>query len=136
MLLNDLDGEFASQLLARVGAGTNAPLIAAELRHLGAATTVDVPEGSAVGGRASGFTLTLIGVPNPDLFAVVIPTFADELVTSIRPWVSDETTINFGDPHTMEEFASAWPPHIHERLQAARALYDPQGLFTYAPSSA
>lgn len=137
MLLNDLDSDFATKLLAGVGPGTEAPLIVTEVRHLGAATTVDVAGGSAVGGRASAFTLTLVGVPNPDLFESVIPGFADGLVADIRPWISDETTVNFGgDARTMEEFASAWPRDIHDRLQSARALYDPQGLFTYGPHSA
>lgn len=137
MLLGDLDQDFASRLLERIGAGTTAPLMVAELRHLGAATTRDVPGGSAVGGRASSYALTLVGVPDPDLFDAVLPAFADELVASIRPWVSEETTINFAtDAATIEELAAAWPPEIHERLQAARALYDPHGLFTYGASSA
>lgn len=136
-LLNELDSDFVTELLGKIGSGTDAPLIATELRHLGAATTDDVPGGSAVGGRASAFTLTMVGVPNPDLFEVVIPRFADDLLTSIRPWISDETTINFaGDITTMEQFAAAWPRETHDRLQSARALYDPQGLFTYGPSSA
>jgi|SRR5690554_1666477 len=137
VLLTAIDQGFATELLARIGPGTTGPLLGTEIRHLGAATTVDVPEGSAVGGRASAFTFTMIGVPNPELFDLVIPTFADELIDSIRPWISDETTINFaGHATTMDEFALAWPREIHDRLQAARALYDPQGLFTYGPSSA
>lgn len=137
MLLDAIDGNFATQLLQRVGPGTTAPLIGVELRHLGAATAVDVAGGTAAGGRASAFTFTMIGVPNPALFDQVIPAFADELTESIRPWISDETTINFaGDSSTPEEFASAWPPEIHQRLQAARALYDPDRLFTFGPSSA
>src|SRR5690554_202309 len=137
VLLNKLDAEFATKLLGKIGPGTEAPLIVTELRHLGAATTVDVAGGSAVGGRASAFTLTMVGVPDPRLFESVIPRFADDLLTSIRPWISDETTINFaGSATTVEEFASAWPREIHDRLQAARALYDPNGLFTYAASSA
>lgn len=137
MLLRPLDDEFATRLLAMLGAGTAGPLVATELRHLGAATTVDVAGGSAAGGRASAYTFTMVGVPDPTLFAEVIPAFADEVVRHIRPWASDETTINFAsEPDTAEAFAAAWPREIHERLQAARALYDPQGLFTYAPSSA
>jgi hypothetical protein len=136
MLLNTIDGAFATRLLEKVGPGTSAPLIGVELRHLGGATAVDVPDGSAAGGRASAFAFTMIGVPNPALFDQVIPAFADELTTSIRPWVSDETAVNFGShAATPETFATAWPPEIHRRLQAARALYDPERLFTYAPTS-
>ncbi|MHA6693768.1 FAD-binding oxidoreductase [Homoserinimonas sp. A520] len=137
MLLNAIDGGFATQLLARVGPGTTSPLLGVELRHLGAATAADVAGGSAAGGRASAFTFTMIGVPNPALFDQVIPAFANELTDSIRPWVSEETAINFAaDTSTPEAFAAAWPREIHARLQAARALYDPARLFTFGPSSA
>jgi hypothetical protein len=137
MLLNALDQDFATRLLERVGAGTTAPIIVTELRHLGAATTTDVAGGSAVGGRASSYAFTLVGTPNPELFDAVLPAFADGVVSSIRPWISEETTVNFaGNVETMEELAPAWPRAIHDRLQAARALYDPRGLFTYGASSA
>lgn len=136
MLLNALDQDFASQLLARVGAGTGAPLVGTELRQIGAATQTDVVGGSAVGGRSSEYALFMIGVPNPSLFATVLPAFGDDLVAGIRPWISGETTINFvGDSQTVEVFTSAWPRETHDRLQAVRALYDPHGLFTYASSS-
>lgn len=136
MLLNTLDGDFVTELLTRVGAGTSAPLIATELRHLGGATRTDVAGGSAVGGRASEFTLSFIGVPDPALFEQVLPAFTDELTAALAPWVSAETTVNFAaDPATMADLARAWPPQVHERLQAARALYDPHSLFTYVPSS-
>ena len=136
MLLGPIDQEFATRFLERVGAGTTAPLIVAELRHLGAATRMDVAGGSAVGGRGAAHTLTLVGVPNPDLFDEVLPALLGDLATSIRPWISEETTINFaGSAATEEEFAAAWPPEIHARLETARALYDPHRLFTYGASS-
>ncbi|WP_141881816.1 FAD-binding oxidoreductase [Homoserinimonas aerilata] len=133
-LLNDLDQAFADALLAAVGPGTNSPVIAVEIRHMGAAAAHDVAGGSAVGGRDSGFTLSVIGVPDPSLFDSVLPAFHAGLLASLDEWVSPETTINFaGDPHDRESFESAWPPLIFERLDAVRRLYDPSGLFTYGP---
>ena len=134
MLLGPIDQKFATVLLSLVGAGTLAPLAATELRHLGGATRTDVPGGSAVGGRASDFTLTMAGVPNPALFETVLPEFSDAFVASIAPWVSAETTINFaGEPATAKAFESAWPAAIRNQLAAVRKLYDPAGLFTYGP---
>ena len=136
MLVDAIDDDFVTELLSRVGAGTSAPLVVSEVRHLGCATRTDVAGGSAVGGRASDFTLGFIGAPNPGLFDHVLPAFADELTAALSPWVSTETTVNFApDAATMDELARAWPREIHERLQAARALYDPHSLFTYVPSS-
>lgn len=134
LLLGELDQGFAETLLSTVGPAGAAPIIAVELRHLGAATATDVAGTSAVGGRDSAFTLTVVGAPVPALFAEVIPAFHGGLVRSIEEWVSPETTINFaGEVHDREAFESAWPAPIFERLEAVRALYDPAALFTYGP---
>jgi FAD/FMN-containing dehydrogenase len=130
-MLRGVDQDLATALLAHVGEGTSTPLVATEIRHVGGATSVDVPGGSAVGGRASSHTLFMIGVPDPELFDTVLPQVTDTIVESLDPWISDETTINFADAPDLEaEFAKAWPADIRDRLQAVRTLYDPQGLFT------
>lgn len=129
----DLDGEFVSRLRAHLGVGVPTPIMVAELRHLGAATTRDVPGGSAVGGRASGYTLMLIGAPNPALFESALPAAADAVVASIADWVSPETTINFAGGADAAEFESAWPAETFARLAAVRAAVDPTGLFPYGP---
>lgn len=134
LLLRDLDQEFATELLTHIGPGRAAPLITTEIRHLGAATTCDVAGGSAVGGRASEATLTMVGVPDPSLFETELPAFTDSLIGDISTWDSGETTINFaGSPTTESELANAWPAPIHERLQAVRGMNDPDRLFTYGP---
>ena len=107
-------------------------MLLAEVRHLGGATHRDVAGGSAVGGRASGFTFTLIGAPNPTLFGEVLPAVSDRLVRAITPWLSPETNINFaGAARSDEHFASAWPADISARLASVRAQYDPDGVFPY-----
>lgn len=128
-----LDGEFVSTLLEHVGVGVPSPVMVVELRHLGAATTLDVPGGSAAGGRSSDFTLMLVGIPNPALFDTALPAAVDALVNAIRRWVSPETTINFAGGAQAAEFESAWPAETFARLAAVRAEVDPAGLFAYGP---
>jgi hypothetical protein len=131
LLLSSVDQGLASVLLRHLGPGTDAPFVAVEIRHLGQATWRDVPEGSAVGGRASAFTLGMVGV-NPAFFAEVLPAAADRLIADLRSWVSPETNINFaGKPRSPEHFASAWPPETFARLAEVRRRYDPQGLFAF-----
>jgi hypothetical protein len=133
-LLSDIDQDFATELLAKIGHEQPVPLIVVELRHLGARTFIDVPEGSAVGGRASGYTLTIVGVPDPGLFAEVLPAVAGQLTSAIAPWISPETTINFaGDGSDAEQFRLAWTPEVHDRLAAIRGSWDPRRLFAYGP---
>jgi len=71
-LLARVDQDFASALLRHVGAGTDSPFLAAEVRHLGEAAARDVSGGSAVGGRGALFTLGLLGA-NPADFATALP---------------------------------------------------------------
>jgi len=123
-LLERIDQDFATTLLGHVGAGTDAPFIAAEVRHLGNATTRDVPGGSAVGGRSAAFTFSLIGAPRPELFETVVPDAAERVFASLAPWLSNEITINFiGEPADPARLATAWPPEIAARLDAIRRRY-------------
>ncbi|MCC6945447.1 MAG: FAD-binding oxidoreductase, partial [Thermomicrobiales bacterium] len=50
-LLTHIDQELASILLRNAGAGQHPPVMVTEIRHLGAASSRDVPGGSAAGGR-------------------------------------------------------------------------------------
>ncbi|MBX3091130.1 MAG: FAD-binding oxidoreductase [Cryobacterium sp.] len=132
--LSSIDQDLATAILDHVGAGVESPLMITELRQLGGRAAIDVPEGSAVGGRSGRFSLYTIGVPNPELFETVLPTSADRLVTAIAPWTSKETNVNFaGRFRSWEHFESAWPAPIFERLVGVRTKYDPLGLFTFGP---
>jgi FAD/FMN-containing dehydrogenase len=123
-LLDRIDQELATTLLGHVGAGTDAPFIAVECRHLGNATARDVAGGSAVGGRGASFTASLIGVPQPELFAEVIPRAADGILASFARWRSTEENINFlGEPAEPERIAHAWPREIHGRLDELRRRF-------------
>jgi len=135
-LLSHADQDFATLLLALAGSGSSAPFIGAELRHLGGATHVDVPEGSSVGGRAAQFAFHLLGVPDVSLFEAVLPAAASAFVESIAPWVAAESTINFADDHDREQFRAAWSPAAFERLAAVRSAIDPGSVFAYGPREA
>ncbi len=114
-----------------MGAGADAPFVAAEIRHLGEATRRDVEGGSAVGGREAGFTLGFIGA-DPRLFETVLPTEVERLIGDLRAWISPETNINFvGKLRSSEQFASAWPPETFARLAEVRRQHDPHGVFAY-----
>ncbi|QEE60451.1 FAD-binding oxidoreductase [Salinibacterium sp. dk2585] len=134
LLLDEIDDDFVSTLLALVGPGSQAPLIAVEVRHLGGATARDVPEGSAVGGRTALHALTAVGAPDPSLFETVLPQFMGALREAVQPWTSAETTINFvGNPQNVEDYGRAWPAATAERLREVRRRWDPKGLFAFGP---
>jgi FAD/FMN-containing dehydrogenase len=124
-MFTSIDQEFASALLRQVGAQQQAPYVAVEVRHLGAATETDVPGGSAVGGRSAPYTLNLVGAPNPALFTEVLPRHSAALLDDLARWLAEVTTVNFlGYPG-----ASAWSAETNERLRRVRSEVDPEGIF-------
>ena len=112
-----------------MGAGTDGPFLAAEVRHLGEAASRDVPGGSAAGGRGALFTLGLIGT-NPADFAIVLPDAEARLVGDLAQWLSSEATGNFAPHPRVRRAVTAGPaPDVQAKLAALRRRYDPDGLF-------
>jgi hypothetical protein len=131
-LLDGVDDEWVSTVLRHAGAGKDFPFVATEVRHLGSATATDVAGGSAVSGRASGFTFNLVGAPNPDLFENVLPQAAGALVGALAPWISPVTNVNFTAHFgSRAEFEAAWPAETFAKLVDVRRQFDPDGLFVY-----
>jgi hypothetical protein len=128
-MVASVDQDFASALLRHVGAGTNTPFLAAEVRHLGEATTRDVAGGSAVGGRGAGCTLGLIGT-NPAFFASALPDAEARLMTDLTRWLSPEANGNFAaHPHVRRVPDVSVPADVSARLADLGRRYDPDGLF-------
>jgi FAD/FMN-containing dehydrogenase len=128
LLLTRIDQDFATAFLGHFGAGTDAPFIAAEVRHIEGATRQDVAEGSAVGGRGAAFTLGVVG-GNPALFDKM-PAAHARLVEDVRPWTAAESNINFMvRPSSAAQLATAWPADTFARLAEVRRRYDPDGVF-------
>ncbi len=135
LMLSSIDQKFVTVLLEVLGPDTEAPFIAAEIRHLGGATARRPLGLDSVGGRDAGFTLVLIGIPVPELFAEVLPGAADAIVARIAPWRSPATNVNFaGHITSPQEFASAWPEDAFKRLSVTRTAYDPGRVFSYGPA--
>jgi hypothetical protein len=134
LMLDELDAEFVAAFLEVAGPDQQLPLIAVEIRHLGGATERDVPEGSAVGGRGGACTMTLIGVPNPDLFEKVLPATVDGILAKLQPWISPEMTANFAGGFARPgSYEASWPADTFAQLADVRATYDPDGLFPFGP---
>jgi hypothetical protein len=128
-MLTHLDKSAVDVLLSHVGAGTDAPFVAVEVRHLGSAASRDVPEGSAVGGREGAYTLGLVSLPVPDLFRSVTPAAAAALVGDLTPWRAAETTPNFTNMQRPgEPPAKSWSASTSARLAEIRRHYDPDSV--------
>ena len=127
-LLTTIDQDFVTAWLGIMGAGKQVPAVMSEVRHLGGATLIDVPEGSAAGGRAAGGTLTFIGAPNPALFEGPVPAAADALFAAVAPWLAPESNINFVGRRRPGQSGAPWSPETAARLAAIRKQFDPDGV--------
>ena len=127
-LLSTIDQDLITAWLSVVGAGQQLPAVMVEIRHLGSATATDVAEGSAVGGRAAGFTLTFVGAPNAALFAGPVPAAADALLAAVGPWLAPETNKNFVGVGRPGQTGAPWSAATAARLAEVRAAYDPDGV--------
>lgn len=128
-LLRSIDSEFMDAWLGQLGSGAQTPLMIGEIRHLGGKTHVDVPEGSAVGGRPAAYTLSFIGAPNPALFDEVVPAAADRAYAALAPWLSPDSNINFVGRARPGQIGRPWSTETLARLFEVRAAHDPDGVF-------
>ena len=127
--LTHVDQDFASALLHHVGAGTSSPFLAAEVRHLGEATTRDVPAGSAVGGRTAQFTFALIAASAKD-FATLIPEAEARIASDLALWLSADVNGNFvPNPLVRRPLAASQSQAVRARLAELAQRHDPDGLF-------
>ncbi|MDR6972499.1 FAD-binding oxidoreductase [Leifsonia shinshuensis] len=133
-MLDTFDQDAADVILELAGPGSGSPFLAVELRQLGGATARDTDDGSAVGGRDSGYTLTLLAA-DPSVFADAAPARAQAIAEALRDRISAVTNVNFaGDLADRAAFESGWPSDVGERLTAARAQWDPEKVFAFGPS--
>lgn len=135
LMLDTFDRDAADALMAAAGPGTDSPFLALEIRQLGGATARDVPGGSAVGGRDSRYTVSTLAA-NPANFAELAPARAAAVTAALADRVSQITNVNWSAGLSDEvAFEHTWPPAIFDRLAAARATWDPRGVFAFGPAS-
>jgi FAD/FMN-containing dehydrogenase len=133
-MLDDFDAADGDALLEVAGPRVQSPFLALEIRQLGGAAGRDTADGTAVGGRDSGYTLSAIAA-DPATFDSAAPAAAEALSRALRHRISAVTNVNWAadltDPATFE---SAWPASVHARLTEVRASYDPDRVFAFGPS--
>lgn len=133
-MLDSFDQDSADAILELAGPGSGSPFIAVEVRQLGGATARDPEDGTSVGGRDSGYTLSLLS-GDPSTFAEAAPARAGAIAEALQESVSAITNVNFaGDLSDRAAFERVWPTAISERLQVVRREWDPDRVFAFGPA--
>jgi FAD/FMN-containing dehydrogenase len=129
LLLRELGPEALEAILDQAGPESQCPLLLVEVRLLGGALADD--RSDAVGGRDAAYSLFAVGAMMPPI-AEAVPGAIRALTAAMAPWSTGGTMVNFhGAPGDDADRARAWSAPTLERLQRAKASYDPANLLRF-----
>ena len=120
MLLRSLDDSAIHEFL-RV-AGSNSPLIAAELRQLGGALASAPPGAGARGCLEGEYLLFGVGVPGAPAPAADLEAHIDRLLSALEPWATGTRFASFAERQS--SMAGCLPSDALRHLQAVRRAFD------------
>ncbi|OJX64467.1 MAG: hypothetical protein BGO95_08280 [Micrococcales bacterium 73-13] len=131
--LIDIDHEFVDTLLSFAGDGKDIPFVATEVRHWGHGGEIEAAGANTVnsiGGARQPYHLLTIATPVEELFAEAFPAARDAFYPALAKWAGAETNYNWAGSPDDELWKKLWSPEVAKRLEAVRAKYDPNHVFT------
>ena len=130
VLLREVGPDTIGAILDRAGPeATACPLLLVELRLLGGALSRGGTD--AVSGREAAYALFAVGVLMPPV-AEAVPGAIRDVVGAMAPRSNGDTMVNFhGVPGDDAVRARAWSAPAYQRLQRAKATYDPGNLLRF-----
>lgn len=124
-LLTDAGTELADVLVEAVQ--PPAPVLGVEVRRLGGA--LDGPAQHAAELAGAEYLVSVIGAPDPRLFADAVPAHARRLARHLEPWLTGGSLLNFhGVADDLHPLDLCWSAATAERLARVRRSVDPEGL--------
>ncbi|BBX71411.1 FAD-binding oxidoreductase [Mycolicibacterium psychrotolerans] len=126
-LLSALPPEAVDALLAVAGPGSGSPQTIVELRMLGGALAREPRHRSAFCRRDAAFSLVTIGVPAPEIAAMVVE-HAAAVVASVEPWSTGGQMPNFAPSYDPARPLRVYSEDTLHWLAALADRYDPAGV--------
>jgi hypothetical protein len=128
-LLRGLGPDAVATLLEHAGPGVECPLLQVEIRLMGGALSRG--RSDAVGGRDAAYSLFMVGMMVPPV-ADLVPGALRGLVEAMEPFSTGRSLVNLhGEPGDEADRARPWAPEVLERLQRAKASFDPANLLRF-----
>jgi FAD/FMN-containing dehydrogenase len=125
-LLRELPSDAVDALLACAGEAADLPLLAVDLRHLGAAMGTGAAHHGVLDRIDATYALFAVGLPVTPELGAAIPPALDRLRDALAGWSADTSYLNFADRPV--DPARLFGPDTFARLQAVKAAYDPRQL--------
>jgi FAD/FMN-containing dehydrogenase len=131
LLLRELPDDAVATMLQLAGPGSDTPLLAVALRHLGGALSRPAPVADAICARDAEYLLQTVGIlAGPHAAGVPAATAAAQV--AMAPWSTGRTMVNLhGSPGDAADRARCWTPETHERLRRVKGRYDPADLLRF-----
>lgn len=124
-LQTELDAEAVDAIVGAAGPGVNTPLLAIDLRHLGAAVAPG-RGGGAVDGLPGAYLGFALGVtPGPESVPPVRAAVTT-LLDALAPWREQGMYLNFAEQPS--DVSGFYDPHTWARLRQVKRAYDPEDL--------
>jgi hypothetical protein len=124
-LLSELTDDAIDAMTDAAGPGSGAPLLFAELRHLGGALGRPDPGHGAAGHVEEEFLVHGIGVPIDLEVGRAVHASLERLMEGLAPWTTGRRFLNFIEDR--DHVASAFAPATLDRLREVKRRYDPEG---------
>ena len=122
-MLNEVDDELIDRFVQRI---VGAPILSAEIRHLGGAVARRSSQHGAINSFDAPYIMFAVGLaPTPELVEVVETVVAD-LREALEPWEADHTYMNFAE--TSRKAATLFASASYHRLRQIKAIVDPTDL--------
>ncbi len=123
-MLEELPAEAIDALVEAAGPGSNSPLLAVELRHLGGALS-RVPANAGARSRLdAAYILFAVGIPATPELAAAIPGALERVKAVTTAHHAERVYLNFAEEPT--DVRRAFDDDAFAALQAVKAKYDPR----------
>jgi hypothetical protein len=127
LLLSELDDETIDEVVRQVGPGSNSPLLAFELRHLGGALGRTAAGAGALPKMEGTFAMFAIGIPFDEQVAAAIAGACERLTATLAPYDRGRY-LNFTEEPA--DTSLAYSSAAYARLKAVKAAWDGDDVFS------
>jgi hypothetical protein len=103
------------------------PLLHIEIRHLGGAVARRSPDHGVLDAIDEPFVTFMLGLAPDEAAVAAVERAIGSVLEALGPWDSGRRYLNFAESRT--DPLRIFPPESYERFLAAKARYDPTGLF-------
>ncbi len=126
-VVGELSDGAIDALLEAAGPGSDSPLLAVSLRHLGGALA-SAPDGAGAMATLDGeYAMYGVGVPFTPEMVGPIAAHLDKVVDAVAPWSTGADYLNLAERPC--DSSRAFAPDVYSRLVEIREAVDPDALF-------